>query len=154
MQNNIIYSWSFEDKKDRSATWYVIFLSVIVWLIIWWFLTKQYGMSFIILLLSWLSYFIDNNSDDVVSVNLNELWIKIWNTFYDYSKINSFTFIYDWENAIFLRLHLNNKWLKHINLNIDNNIVLDLKQMLENYIEQNPKWELEFSEKVIKFLKL
>lgn len=154
MSNNIIYTWEFEDKKNRWTMWYTITLSIVIWLVIWWFLTKQYWMSFIILLITWLSYFIDNNSPDIIKVEITELGIKIWNLFYDYSKINSFAFIYSWENAIFLRLHLNKKWLRYVDLNIDNNIVVDLKWNLNNYIEENSKWELNFSEKIIKFLKL
>jgi hypothetical protein len=154
MSNNIIYNWEFEDNKNRTTTWYIITLSIVIWLVIWWFLTKQYWMSFIILLITWISYFIDNNSPDKIKVEISELWIKIWEWFYDYSKIDSYTFIYNWENAIFLRLHLNKKWLRYLDLNIDNNIALDLKQILNNYLEENSKWELNFSEKVIKFLKL
>lgn len=101
MSNNILYTWTFEDKKDRGSLWYIIALSIVIWLAIWWFLTKQYWMSFIVLLIAWISYFVENNSEDTINVELNELGIKIWNSFYDYSKINSFYYVYNWERAIF-----------------------------------------------------
>jgi len=154
MSNNILYNWNFEDKKNRSTLWYIIALSIVIGLVVWWFLTKQYWMSFIILLISWLTYFIENNSDEHLNVDITELWIKIWAIFYDYSKVDSFSFIYSWENAILLRLNLNKKWIRFLDLNIDNSIVIDLKPILINYIEENPKWELSFSEKIIKLLKL
>lgn len=152
--NEILYTWNFNDEKNRSALWYIIALSIVIWLVIWWFLTKQYWMSFIVLLIAWLSYFIENNSPEQIEVIISELWMKIWNTFYDYSKIDSYTFIYSWENATSLRLHFNKKWLRYINLPITNNLVSDLKWILNNFIEENPKGELSFSEKLIKILKL
>lgn len=149
-----IYSWSFSSKKSRWNTWYIITLSIVIGLVIWWFLTKQYGMSFIILLLTWLVYFVENNSSDLVEVSINQLWIKIWDSFYDFSVIDSFTLLYEWENAILVRLNLNKKWLRHLDLNIDNNIALDLKNILVNYIEENWKENLGFVDKAIRLLKL
>jgi hypothetical protein len=154
MENEILYSWKFNDKKERSQLWYIITLSIVIWLVIWWFLTKQYWMSFLIMLITWVTYFIENNSEDEVNVNITNLWIKISNTFYDFSKINSFTLIYDWENAVYLRLIINKKWLKVFNIYIDNTIANNLKEILPNFIEENPKWDLSFIEKLINKLKL
>jgi len=52
-------------------------------------------MSFIVLLLSGLMFYIDNNSKDEMNVEIGELGIKIGDSFYDYSKIKSYTFIYE-----------------------------------------------------------
>ena len=150
----LIYSWEFSSKKDRWNLWYIVMLSIVIGLVIWWFLTKQYWMSFIILLIAWLSYFIENNSEDIIEVLLNELWIKVWETFYDFSKINSYTFIYSWENAVMLRLDLNKKWLRHIDLRVDNNITTELKNILPKFIEENPKQDLSFTDRIINLLKL
>lgn len=154
MSDNILYSWKFDDNKNRGSMWYIIALSVVIWLAIWWFLTKQYWMSIIILLIAWVFYYIENNSDDEINVIINELWIKIWSSFYDFSKIDSYSFIYNWENAVFLRLELNKKWLRVLDLDIDNTIALNLKWILGNYLTENPKGELKFVEKIISLLKL
>ena len=154
MDNDILYSWKFNDKKERSQLWYIITLSIVIWLVIWWFLTKQYWMSFLIMLIAWVTYFVENNSEDEVNVYITNLWIKISNTFYDFSKINSFSLIYDGENAVYLRLIINKKWLKIFNVYIDNTIANNLKEILPNFIEENPKWDLSFIEKLINKLKL
>lgn len=154
MSNNIIYNWKFEDKKNRWTMWYIIALSIVIWLSIWWFLTKQYWMSFIVLLIAWLTYFVENNSEDEIEVIISDLGLKIWSNFYDFSKIDSYSFIYNWENAVFLRLNMNKKWLKTIDLIINNWIASELKWILVNYIEENPKWEMKFGEKIISLLKL
>lgn len=152
--NEIIYSWVFSNDKNRWSLWYVIAFSVVIWMVVWWFLTKQYVMWFLIILISWVSFFIENNSEENNSVYVTELWIKINNTFYDYSKISSYTFIYDWDNATFLRLVLIKKWIKYVDLDIDNNIVLELKHILPNFIKEDENWELSFIDKLIKILKL
>lgn len=154
MSNNVIYSWEFEDKKNRGSMWYIIALSIVIWLSIWWFLTKQYWLSFIVLLIAGLTYFVENNSDDKIEVIITELGFKVWNSFYDFSKINSYSIIYNWENALYLRLNMNKRWLSNVDLIINNSITWELKWILGNFLEENPKWELSFSEKIISLLKL
>ncbi len=149
-----LYSFSFSTDKWRWKMWYIIALSVIIWLVIWWFLTRQYVMSFLIILISWISFFIDNNTPDQVNVDINSLWIKINNSFYDYPKIHSYTIIYDWWSAVLLRIALKKRWMKFLDLNIDNNIAYDLKQILPNFINEDENQELSFTDKLIKFLKL
>jgi len=150
----MLYSWTFPDDKNRWQLWYIIVLSIIIWLVIWWFLTKQYWMSFVILLLSGIIFYIENNSEDNIVVEVSELWIKVSEYFYDFSKIDSYTFIYEWENAVILRLNLNKKWIKMIDLKIDNNVALELKQILPEFIKENEKEDFGFVDKVIRMLKL
>ena len=152
--SEIIYSWSFKGKKNRWSSWYIVAISIVIWLVVWWFLTEQYWMSFIVLLISWIAFFIENNSDDDVKVEITKLWIKLGEWFYDFSKIDSYSFIYSWENPIFIRLYLNKKWLRNVDLLLDENIVLDLKDILPEFLEENPKWELSLMEKIISILKL
>lgn len=154
MENENIYSWKFNDKKHRGQTWYIVALSIVIWLIIWWFVTKQYWMSFLLMLITWTAYFVENNSEDEIDVVITNLWIRVSNTFYDYSKITSYTFIYDNEKAVFLRLIINKRWIWYINLNIDNTVAWDIKWVLPNFIEENPKWDLTFTEKLLHKLKV
>lgn len=149
-----IYSWEFDDNKNRWTLWYIIALSFVIWISIWWFFTKQYWMSFIVLLIAWLVYFVENNSEDLVKVIITNLWVKIAWVFYDFTGIESFWIVYKWEDPILLRLNLNKKWLRNIDVKIDSTIVKDIKNVLLDYIKEIPKIELTFSEKMIKLLKL
>ena len=151
---NIIYSWTFSSIKKRWAMWYSIVLSIIIWLVIWGFLSKMYAMSFVILLLTGLTYFVENNSEDIINVNITELGIRVWSWFYDFSSISSYTFIYEGEKAIILRLNLNRKGLRSIDLNIENKIAIDLKNILVNFSQENPQKSLSFTDKIIRLLKL
>ena len=154
MNNDLIYNWSFSSEKQRGSLWYIIALSVIIWLVIWWFFTRQYIFSVLIILVTWVYFFVENNSESVISVSITNLWIKVNNFFYDFSKIENYSIIYAWENAIILRLELGKKSLRYLNLQIDNNIALNLKQILPNFINENENWELSFNEKIIRLLKL
>lgn len=151
---NIIYAWEYEDNKNRWPYWYIIALSIIVWIVIWWFLTRQYWMSFVVLFVSGLFYYIENNSEDNIKVQLTDIWVQIGQNFYEYSKIEKFTYIYEWEKPVLLRLVVNKVSLKNIDLKIDKNTYLELKNILPNYIEEDAKWELSFLEKLINKLKL
>jgi len=152
--DNTIYNWSFSNDKNRWSLWYIIALSVVIWLVIWWFLTSQYVMSFLFILITWVSFFIDNNSRETTDVFITDLWIKINNTFFDFSKISSYSILYEWDNAILLRLNLIKKWVRFLDLKINSDIALNLKNILPNYIAEDEMWELSFIDKMIRILKL
>lgn len=151
---NNIYSWEFNDDRNRWSLWYVIALSVVIWLSIWGVFSRQYWMSFIVLLIAWLAYFIENNSEDLIKVKISSLWVKISWTFYDFTWIWSFWIVYKWDEPVSLRFNLKKKWLKNIDVKIDASNISKIKEILSNYIEETPKIELTFTEKVIKLLKL
>jgi len=134
--------------------WYIIAISLVIWLIIWWFLVKQYWLSFVLILISGLFYFIENNSSDTVSVNINELWINADNNFYDFAWISSFSILYEEQNAILVRFFLTKKWMKILDLEIDNKIAIDLKSILPNFIKENEKASMSNTDKIIRLLKL
>lgn len=154
-----IYEWEFDDSKDRWTLWYVIALSIVIWLSIWWFFTKQYWMSFIVLLIAWLVYFVDNNSEDYINVKISDSWIIISETNYNFQNIESYSIVYKWDKAVLLRIFLIKKWIKNIDVKIDDSKIDDskidnIKNVLNNYIKEASKIELSFTEKVIQMLKL
>lgn len=93
-KSETLYSWTFDDKKNRSPFWYIIAISVVIGLAIWGFLTKQYGMSFIVLLVAGVAFFVENNSEDHITVNVNNLGIKVSEKFYDFSRITGYAMMY------------------------------------------------------------
>lgn len=155
MSDNI-YSWKFDDTKERWILWYIIALSIALWLCLWWFLTKQYIMSFIVLLISGIMYYVEVNSDEIVEVKISNIWVKIAWKFYDYKVINSIWIVYDNEKAIFLRFFFNKKWIKVLDVKINDEIVNDIKNALFYHIdsEDMEKIEITFIEKIIHLLKL
>lgn len=152
--NNLLYSWNFEDTKERSPLWYIIALSVVIWLVIWGFLTKQYGMSFMFMLLAGIVFYVENNSEDEISVQVSELGIKVSEKFYDYSRISSFSFIFDGDTAVFLKLRIKQKGVPILQLKVNNSIVWNLKPIISQYIEENPKEDISLIDRIIHLLKL
>jgi len=106
------------------------------------------------MLVAWFFYFLENNTEDEVEVSITELGIRVQNSFYDFSRIASFSTIFHWENAIFLRLITKNRGVRILNLRIDNAILSDIRPVLVNFIEENPKQELSLMEKLSNILKL
>ncbi|MDD3302331.1 MAG: hypothetical protein PHN31_02165 [Candidatus Gracilibacteria bacterium] len=150
----ILYNWEYKDKKDRSSTWYIVALAIIIGLVTWGILSKQYGMSLIILLVSGIFYFIENNSEEDVKVTITDLGIQVGQNFYDYSKINGFNYIYEGSNPVFLRLSINKTGLKIIDLDVNEKNVIDTREILGNFINEDSKGELNIIEKLINKLKL
>lgn len=149
-----LYSWEFDDNKERWAYWYIIALSIMIGIVIWGFLTKQYWMSFIILLVSGLFYYIENNSDDTIKVILTDVWIQVWLNFYEYQKIEKYTYIFDWDTPFYIRLVINKMPLKSLDLNINKDNYNNLKNILPNYLMEDTKGELSFIDKLIHKMKL
>lgn len=150
----LLYTWDFEDTKDRWPIWYTIALSISIGLIIWGFLTQQYGMSIVIMIIMGLFFFLENNSEDNVHVEVTDLGILIQWVFYDYSRIASYSIIYSWSDALFLRLHLKRKGVSSLNLHISNGIASDIQSFLWEFLEENERQEVSMTEKLIQFLKL
>ncbi|NUJ98271.1 hypothetical protein HGA92_05885 [Candidatus Gracilibacteria bacterium] len=150
----ILYTWKFSAKKERSKLWYIIGLSIVIGLVIWGFLTSQYGMSFIIILIAGISYFLEINGEDEILVQVEQLGIKIGEGFYDYGKIQSFTFIYDEANAILLRLKTNKKGVAVIDIDVDNTIAQQLRPILASFLQEDEKEDISFIDRLVKILKL
>lgn len=151
---DILYTWQFSDKKNRGSLWYVLAASIALGLIIWWFLTNQYGMSFIILLISGIYFFVENNSAENIIVEIANQGIQVENSFYDNWSIDSYCFVFHWEAPYYLRLFLNKKWLRQIDIRIDDERFTDLQSLLPDLINWSESQKLTFSEKLIILLKL
>ena len=152
--SELYYTWNFQDTKQRSPMWYIIALSLAWWLIIFWFLTKQYGMSVVLLLIVGLYFFLENNADDEISVQITNLGIWVQWNFYDYSRIESFRFVYDGPEAIYLRINIKKSWIKHMNIRVDNDIVANIRPILSEFIQEDAQSDITLLEKIIHNLKL
>lgn len=153
-EQNILYSWNFEDKKDRSALWYIIALACVIGLAIWGFLTQQYGMSIVVMLVAGFFYFLENNSEDRVQIAISDLGIFVQNNFYDYAQIGGYNLVYDGNQAIYLRLHMKRRGISFMNLKINTAIASDVRPLLAPYIEENAKQDVTLLEKITHLLKL
>jgi len=151
---NILYEWEYDDIKNRSSLWYIIALSIAISLIIWWFISGQYGLSIAVMLVSWIFFFLENNSEDRVRAVILDSGIKAQDAFYEFWKISAFRIAYEWDQAIFLRLNIQRKTSKIVTLRIDNSIAQDIRRILLWYIEESDREDIGILEKITHYLKL
>ena len=152
---DILYRWDFSTNKQKWSIWYISALAVIIGFVIWWFLSRQYGLSFILLLVCGIYIFNLNNSPERVEVVCTKQGIQVENTFYEYTRIRSFSFLSVWKEILFLRLSLVKGWAyRNIDIDINEKISEDLKQILPQFIEQDDTQELSFTERLIHMFKL
>ncbi len=149
-----LYSFEFSSDKNRWPLWYIVAFSVIIWFVVWWIFTKQYWLVVISLLLPWVYFLVENNSSDKVLVNFTQLWIDISDTFYEYTKIDWYSFLYSRSKPVVLRIFLKTKLLNYIDLKVDEEKTLLLKQFLPNYLIEKEKEDFSFWDKIISFFKL
>jgi hypothetical protein len=99
-------------------------------------------------------FFVENNSDDEVIVQISDQWIYIWNTFYDYSSIRQYSVGYQNDTAQFIRLHLTKRWIAVLDLKISNELLPQIQSYLWEYVEDGWKAEISSTDKLIRFLNL
>lgn len=150
-----MYSWEFNSKKEKSGSWYITAIVVAIWLIIWWYFSELYIMSIVIIMVVWVYFLVENNSPDIIEIKIDSNWILISDAFYDYPKIESFAIIYDKNIPLFLRLRLNVRWIKLVDVPLDTGLNTgELRNFLLWYIEEDTKSEMSTSDRIINYLKL
>ena len=149
-----LYNWNYIDEKNRSPVWYMVALSIAIGFVIWGFFTKQYGMSIVIMIITGLFFFIENNSDNEVRIDITELGVKVQEQFYDYARISAYSIVYHGDQAIYLRLYLKKRGITTANLRIDNEIANHIQSFLPHYVEENEKQEITLLERIIHILKI
>jgi hypothetical protein len=150
-----MFTWQFNTKKEKSASWYTIALVIAIALIIWWFLTQMYIMSVVVLLVIWVYILIENNSPDVFDVEINDNWILIWEEFYDFPKIEAFSILYNKNIAVSLRIRLNSKGFKLLDVPLDwKYSAADIRSFLAQFIKEDEKSELSSLDSLTNYLKL
>ncbi len=150
-----MFNWKFNSKKERGASWYTLAIIIALVLIIWWFIMGLYVMSIVVFMFVWVYLLVDNNYPEVIEVIINENGIKIGDSFYDYSKIETFSIIYDRENPVLLRLRLTQKGFKVLDIPLINTLkTSNIREFLLRYIQEDEKWELSATDKILNYLKI
>lgn len=99
-------------------------------------------------------YFLENNAEDTVNIDITDQGIRVLWNFYDYSRIEWFSLVYRGDQAVYLRIIVQKKWFSALNLRIDNSNANDIRAILLNYIEEKPRQEMWILEKITHLLKL
>lgn len=150
-----MFNWEFKTKKEKSASWYSKALVISVAFVIWWIFTGLYMMSIVVIIAFWVYMLIENNSPDIIKIEIDDNWILVWDNFYDYPKIESFWIIYNKNIPVYLRLRLNTKGFKILDIVLDKNLnTSQIRAFLLQYISEDEKNELSSMDKIVDYLKL
>ena len=150
-----MFNWFYSSNKNKTKTWYIVAITIVLSLALWWLVQWIYAMTIVVLLLAWVYFLVENNSSDTIWILINDEWIFIWNQLYAYSQLESFSVIYSWSNPIILRLKL--KWNNSNSVDIylvEWINIGDLRTFLSRYINEDSEIELSFLEIILHLLKL
>lgn len=148
-----MFEWTVSVRKERSAGWYAAAGIGVASLIVWGFFEGLYALSVVVVIFSGVFLLIENNAPDSVLVSVNENGIGIGTDFYDYGIVSSFALIFDAGAPIYLRLKLNKKSIRTIDIDIPpGSDVSNLRAYLAGYAEEAKDAELTFSERLLRNL--
>ncbi len=150
-----LYTWKFPWRKNHSGMWYIVALSLVIGIVLWGFITRQYGLSLVLLLASWIFFYVENNSEDEVFVTINGYGIQIWGSFYDFSKIDQYAFITNSNQIILIRFYINkSRTSRFLDIELNDKIAADLQTILPNFLPEWQRQELGLTDKLIRLFNL
>ncbi|MCK9272168.1 hypothetical protein M0P65_01345 [Candidatus Gracilibacteria bacterium] len=150
-----MFSWEFNSKKEKSSSWYTVAIIIAISLIIWGYIVGLYVMSIVIFMFIGVYILIENNTPDLIDIEINESGIKVGDTFYDYPKIEKFSIIYNKNTPVYLRLRLRVRGFKLLDLPITSDVnAAGVRAFLSDYVEEDEKGEIGAIDRILNYLKL
>jgi hypothetical protein len=101
-----MYHWQFASGHEKSASWYVAALVVVLFFVVNGIITGAYLMSVAAFLFAGVYIMIENNSTPLTDVHVTENGIQVESTFYPYGDLVSFALVYEEQIPRLLRLSL------------------------------------------------
>jgi hypothetical protein len=151
-----MFSWTVSLKQERSAGWYSIAGIVALSLIVWGFVEAIYALSLVVIIFVGVYLLIENNAPDSVEVTVDENGIGIGSDFYDYPKIENFAIVYDDGKPVLLRILLNIRGIRLIDVDLPEGAVnaADLRAFLSGYANESKNTDLGTIERITRMIGL
>lgn len=148
-----MFSWIFQSKKEKSATWYLGAIVLALALIAWGIFMGIYILAVVVFIFVGVYMLIENNAPDTVQVEVNENGILVAENFYDYAKIESFGIIYNGSAPYILRIKLRSKGFRLLDLYMRPDIIntAELRAYLVSFLQEDEKSELSTSERLLQY---
>ncbi|MFZ3232042.1 MAG: hypothetical protein WA194_00615 [Patescibacteria group bacterium] len=148
-----MFEWNVVVRKEHSASWYAIAGIVIASLVIWGFVEGIYALSVVAVVFAGVFLLIENNAPDSAMVVVNENGIGVGSEFYDFGTIQTFSFLFEGKEPIYLRLTLARKGIKTVDIDIpEGSEISNLRAFLSGYAEESKDSELGFTERMLRIL--
>ncbi len=150
-----MFTWSFASRQHHTSSWYMIAMIVVLSLVWYGIATQLYLMSIAAVLFAWVYILIENNSLPATWVIIDEWWITVGPSRYDYSSIEKFALISIGWIPTYLRIRLRKKIGSVIDIQLVEGInPIEVKTFLADYIKEDTSEILSSSDAIIHAMRL
>ena len=141
----VLVEWEVEIRRNpqRSFWWYVILALVLIGLLVYSVLTANYLLAMILVIFGFIIIFDHYQSPRPVSIRVAEDGLVVGQKFYPHSSIASFWIAYNPPEIKYLYLDLDQTGNKVLGLPLGDVNPLELREVLEEYIEEDLNRENE-----------
>lgn len=132
-----MFSWSFATHKQHTASWYIIAIIVVLSLVTYGIIEGIYIMSVVSFLFAGVYILMENNSNPITHTEIDNSWIRIGGTFFDYSAIQSFSIVYIEDRPMYLRITPRKKLSTVLDIPLTQEVnAVELKTYLAGHLEE------------------
>lgn len=150
-----MFSWQFTTHKDRPKSWYLIALVVVLFLVIYGIYEWLYLMSVVSFLFAGVYIMMENNTNPITSVLVDEQKIKVNSSVYELSKISRFAYLSDNEKVMMLRIFPKKSIATIIDIPLTEEVdTVALREFLETKIEFDADVDWGKSDRIIHAMRL
>lgn len=150
-----MFFWSFSSKKERTPKWYIFALIVVLFLIIYGITEGMYLMSIASFLFAGVYVLLENNSNPIIEVKIDDHAIRVNTDVFEFSQIQKFAILSHENVPVLLRIFLKKSFSPVVDIPFTTEVdAYAIKDFLTQYIEIDDTAELSKSDHLINIMKL
>ncbi len=150
-----MFFWSFSSKKERTPKWYIFALIVILFLIIYGIIEGLYLMSIASFLFAGVYILMENNSNPVIEVKIDDHAIRANTSVFEFSQIQKFAILSHENVPIMLRIFLKKSFSPVVDIPFTTEVdAYEVKDFLAQYLELDDTAEFTKSDHLINIMRL
>jgi len=153
----ILASWTFPEfiKYVRTTGWYIGISIVIIGIIVYSILTKDYLFLIFIVIIVAIYYLRAKREPMLIKLNVTEDGLEVSDSFYQYKDIKNFWIIYEPPAVKMLYFDFKTGIRPRLSIFLENQNPLKIRKILLDYLEEDLTKENEsFTDGMMRILKL
>ncbi len=160
MEDNKIdeISWFIPEfeKHERTKNWYIIASVVVIFLLIFAVITKNYLFAVIVIIATTITIFHDGKEPDFLNVIIDDDGVIVGRKFYDYDDLKDFSLLFKPKEGLNnLYFDFKNTIKQRISIPLNNQDPLQIRDFLLKYLPEDlERTNMPLSENISKLLKI
>ena len=160
MEDNKIdeISWFIPEfeKHERTKNWYIIASVVVIFLLIFAVITKNYLFAVIVIIATIITIFHDGKEPDFLNVIIDDDGVIVGRKFYDYDDLKDFSLLFKPKEGLNnLYFEFKNTIKQRISIPLNNQDPLQIRDLLLKYLPEDlERTNMPLSENISKLLKI